>query len=470
MSLRRGIFALFFLGMAAAGVNQILTSERNHKGRSELSQTSITAQNVNEAGAPEPINTIDDPGLLTGREEKDHYTQIKVKFTTGDYAGALQLIEVALQRPDFSRPFSDWLKAQRPVVLASIGWTALRSGDCELAIEHFRMAVTMLPSGNLDPALRQLSADTRRGFGFCLKKTGLLAGAEENLREAIRLMPADIESRLLLADLYETDARFFDAVILLQEATVGDERIARRLAEMRRKAGEGVHQNLQQTRHFNITYRAGEHETLVADGAEILELSLDEFITKAGYRPPTVAIEVVYYPKERFNQVLGDQPDWSGAFFDGRIRVPIRSGASREAIRELLRHELVHALNASMTGGRGLVPWMEEGLAQRLGQMTAGSMFRFSINPVAFAPMQDFQASFRSYNTSAANSIYQQSLYLLLTLEQLDHENIRRVVMGLSPTADLSQDAVLAPTGHSFSSLYQQASQWWTQRTPLAAR
>lgn len=473
MKLRHAIAGLVVAGIAAAGVSNIVNRQRIRKERQQAAQRAIaeqTEQTISAAGAPSELNTLEGANLRATGEENEIYTQIKVKFTTGDYGGALKLIDSALQRPDASKPFTDWLKAQRPVVLASLGWTALRSGDCERAIDHFRVAVAMLQPSNQEPALRQLAADTRRGFGFCLKKTGLLAGAEENLRESLRLVPGDGESRLLLADLYETDGRFFDAVMLLQDAPSGDERITSRLTEMRRKAGEGVLQNLQQTRHFNITYRAGEHEALVAEGGEILEQSLDEFISKAGYRAPAVPIEVVYYPKERFNQVLGDTPDWSGAFFDGRIRVPVRPGASRDAIRETLRHELVHALNASMTGGRGLVPWMEEGLAQRLGQLTSGNGFRFSINPVAFAPMQDFQASFRSYNSTAANSIYQQSLYLLLTLEQLDPDNIRRMVAGLSPTADASQDAVLAPTGQTFASLYQQATQWWQQRTPLAAR
>jgi len=96
--------------------------------------------------------------------------------------------------------------------------------------------------------------------------------------------------------------------------------------------------------------------------------------------------------------------------------------------------------------------------------------FRFPIKPPGFAPEGDFQLSYLNYDATKAGSIYRQSLYLVLSLEQLDQENIRKVVSGLSQSTQTSQDAVLAPSGRNFSFLYQQARDWWDERRPLAAR
>ena len=399
-------------------------------------------------------------------KEVEAAQQLRVLFTTGAYSKSLALAELALAKPDISAAFRAWLTAQMPVILASEGWAAIATGNCDRAIESLRRAALLATAAELPGPM---NADIRRGLGFCLKKTGQPGGAEENFLEALKSNPQDQESRLLLADLYESDGRFSEAVHTLEEAQPSPD-ITKRLEVMRRRAGEGDLQQIQRTPHFNISYRTGEHEALAAQAAQILESSLDEFTDRYGYKAPLIPIEVVLYPTERFSWVLGGVPDWAEGIFDGRMRIPVRSGGSQEIIAPVLRHELVHALNANMTGGRALPPWLEEGLAQRIGEMPRGGSFPFPIKPPPFAPAADFGASYMSFGSAAAGSIYRQSLYLVMALETIESDALRRVISALSSEAGTSPDAVLAPIGGNFARLYDTSSRWWLRRRPLSVR
>ena len=401
-------------------------------------------------------------------QEIEGAQQLRVLFTTGAYGKALALIEKILANQAISQDFRHWLAFQLPVVLASDGWAAIATGDCDKAIEALRRAASMAKDLN-SPGPMQ--ADIRRGLGFCLKKSGQPGGAEENLREAIKANAGDQESRMLLADLYESDGRFSEAVQTLEEGNpTGD--VAKRLEVMRRRAGEGDLQQVQRTPHFTISYRTGEHEGLAAQAAQILESSLDEFTEKYGYKEPATPLEVILYPTEKFSWVLGGVPDWAEGIFDGRMRIPIRSrsGGGTGIISQVLRHELVHALNSNMTGGRALPPWLEEGLAQRIGEMASGGVFPFPIKPAPFFPAADFSASYMTFGAAAAGSIYRQSLYLVMTLENRDSDALRRIISSLSPNLGATADPTLTSVGESFSHLHEVSSGWWKERRPLAAR
>lgn len=459
--------------LAAAGGTAIFSSIQNQKISGQESAATLNQPLKSESLAiPASTANSDTSNLaqafgFSDPRELETAQQIRVLFTTAAYGKALTLIEQQLGNPAISPAFRSWLGFQLPVVLASDGWAAIATGDCEKAIESLRRAASMAKELN---APGPMQADIRRGLGFCLKKSGQPGGAEENLHEALKANAGDQESRILLADLYESDGRFSEAVQTLEEGSPSGE-VAKRLEVMRRRAGEGDLQQVQRTPHFTISYRTGEHEALAAEAAQVLEGSLDEFVEKYGYKEPATPLEVILYPTEKFSWVLGGVPDWAEGIFDGRMRIPIRSraGGGPGIIAQVLRHELVHALNSSMTGGRTLPPWLEEGLAQRIGEMPSGGAFPFPIKPAPFSLAADFGASYMTFSAAAAGSIYRQSLYLVMTLENMESDALRRVITGLSPNLGASADAVLTPVGGNFDRLHQVAAGWWKERRALAA-
>ncbi len=466
MNFSKGMFLASGIVLAVAAAAAALrepgpASENRLAARSKPAETSVPAR---AQGLAEAFG-FDNPSEIEAAQ------RLRVLFTTGAYARTLATIEELLAKRDISPAFRSWLQAQLPAVLASDGWASIGTGDCDRAVESLRRAALLLRDSEAPPQMR---ADIHRGLGFCLKKNGQPGGAEENLLEALKVNPRDEESRFLLADVYESDGRFSDAVRTLEDGTPSPE-LTKRLEVMRRRAGEGDLQQTQRTEHFSISYRQGQHEGLVAQAAQILESSLDEFVEKYGYREPATPIEVILYPTERFSWALGGVPDWAEGIFDGRMRIPVKralsgAGPSGALVAQVLRHELVHAMNSNMTGGRALPPWLEEGLAQRIGEMAPGTSFPFPVKPAPFVPSTDFGSSYMSFGAAAAGSIYGQSLYLVLTVENLESDALRRIIQGMNNNGGTSSDTILSPVSLTFERLYQVASIWWKERRELAAR
>lgn len=78
---------------------------------------------------------------------------------------------------------------------------------------------------------------------------------------------------------------------------------------------------------------------------------------------PVRSIVVLLYTGEEFSQIR-DTPNWVGALYDGKIRLPGKSNQlSAVEIKNILWHEYTHAL-INDTTGRNCPRWLHEGLAQ----------------------------------------------------------------------------------------------------------
>ncbi|WP_420635114.1 tetratricopeptide repeat protein [Candidatus Palauibacter sp.] len=91
------------------------------------------------------------------------------------------------------------LEGLRPVLLGDLGLIRDRQGDYAGAAESFRAAIALSPEGRF-----------YRGAGRALRRAGLLDQAEAELREALRLVPADphahVEMGLLTEALGDVEA------------------------------------------------------------------------------------------------------------------------------------------------------------------------------------------------------------------------------------------------------------------------
>jgi hypothetical protein len=73
-------------------------------------------------------------------------------------------------------------------------------------------------------------------------------------------------------------------------------------------------------------------------------------------------MHLVLYRSSEY-QGMGPRPEWVGAIFDGKLRIPVGMMQYRELYRPVLFHELTHAFIRAMT--RSHVPfWVNEGIAQ----------------------------------------------------------------------------------------------------------
>lgn len=88
---------------------------------------------------------------------------------------------------------------------------------------------------------------------------------------------------------------------------------------------------------------------------------------------------VLVYSAEQFQALRRDKPDWIGAYFDGKIRMPLPSDQLNQAtVKQILFHEYTHAVIHDLT--KGACPlWLNEGLAEYEGRtQQRGSLERLT--------------------------------------------------------------------------------------------
>lgn len=408
----------------------------------------------------------------------DPRIQQKVKdifglFATGNYGQALQKADEELAADQLNQGLRQWILEQLPALLISAGWSSLKLGDCETATDHLRRAAAL-----------GRSLETTKGLALCYFKQKNLVGAEEQFQAYFEMGENDPTMQLLYADLMESESRYEEAGAVLekldlalqsappQDGGLKRESLQQRLTSMRGRAKVGQDQRSESSRNFRLSFRSGEHEELVAWVTMSLEDALDRYVEDYGFRLPPSPIEVLLYPSQEFSNVMVGSPTWAEGVFDGRIRIPVPPRALKQGydgdtqMAIVLRHELVHALFATLTGGRTLPPWFDEGMAQRLSCPKEGCpAFAFPPTPGDFLAEPHFLTPFTSFNNAMAGRAYQQALYLILTLEELRGESvIREIVTRMAQGSDISPDGLLRSVGLSMGELYKTASYRWSKR------
>ncbi len=126
-----------------------------------------------------------------------------------------------------------------------------------------------------------------------------------------------------------------------------------------------------QSQHFVLQYDGARGELLSSGYLEVLQdletayQDYGEFFDIFPIENGRAKFAVVLYDRDVFDSVTGIG-EWAGGAFDGTIRVPVRNFTrDRARIREVLRHELVHAFVQEI-GGKKVSGWLNEGLAQYL--------------------------------------------------------------------------------------------------------
>ncbi|MEA1927836.1 MAG: peptidase MA family metallohydrolase, partial [Candidatus Auribacterota bacterium] len=114
--------------------------------------------------------------------------------------------------------------------------------------------------------------------------------------------------------------------------------------------------------NFDIRYHGGNPNYNIYD----IQGNLLEAYQEIGYDfnyYPTSSIVVLLYTKGEFSR-LRNTPNWVGALYDGKIRLPIPGDELDAAeIKKILWHEYTHSLINDETGNN-CPRWLHEGLAQ----------------------------------------------------------------------------------------------------------
>ena len=185
--------------------------------------------------------------------------------------------------------------------------------------------------------------------------------AERSTRALLQESPEDTILQNNLAMILLEEERYDDCIAFVDGLNRNGEGLdmLKRKAELLKREMEELH--LERSVHFRLEYDGSPNRSNVMEALSVLEVAYDSLSTLFDFEPEN-KISLVLYQAEAHTGV-GPRPDWVGAVFDGKLRVPENVMEYSGVYRPMLFHELTHCFLRGMT--HVAIPfWINEGIAQ----------------------------------------------------------------------------------------------------------
>lgn len=197
-------------------------------------------------------------------------------------------------------------------------------------------------------------------FNECFEASDWIC-AEKDVRKLLQESPDDENLQTHLAGLMFEQERYEECrryIAGLKFSNPDVEFLDKKSESLLREMQElGIEKSM----HFRVEFEGNLSRKDVMEALSVLEVAYDSLCHLFDFRPKNKMHLVLYQSTDY--QGIGPRPDWVGAVFDGKLRVPVNVMEYREVYRPMLFHELTHAFVRAMT--RAKVPlWLNEGLAQ----------------------------------------------------------------------------------------------------------
>ena len=260
----------------------------------------------------------------------------------------------------------------------------------------------------------------------CLE-SGDWSCAEKAVRELLCDAPHDTNLQMHLAIILYEQERYEECrsyIASLNFKNQDLELIDKKAASLIREMAElGIERSM----HFRVEFEGNLSKRDVMEALAVLEVAYDSLCRLFDFHPEN-KMHLVLYESPQY-QGVGPRPEWVGAVYDGKLRIPVNVMEYQEVYRPMFFHELTHAFVRAMT--RRPVPlWINEGIAQIIDASRTGAP-----RPEGSVPsLESLAAPFvNENNTSRALSLY---WYSQRMVEQLLRRNgnfvhFREFIQGL---------------------------------------
>ena len=216
-----------------------------------------------------------------------------------------------------------------------------------------------------DPSIRIAKIQLLTQLGRQLYREKKYSQARDILLDALDLNPANYAALVTLGEIAYYTQRLEKAEDYWTQALAlrpGDQRIAGLLKRLRKEQAVEGKLNFSNLANFDIRFHAGDKDYDIYDIQSYLLEAYREIGYDFGFYPSR-SLVVILYTKEEFDR-LRSTPRWVGGIYDGRIRLPVKSGGlSSSVFKKILWHEYTHALIHDLAGDN-CPTWLHEGLAQ----------------------------------------------------------------------------------------------------------
>ena len=297
-----------------------------------------------------------------------------------------------------------------------------------IAVAWLGRGFQLLAAGDF-PAAREAFIEGRRyrgedvrlwqGEGLAWYRQGRYAEAATVFEQAIGYAPDNAALHLLAGQAYYADGRMAEALdaLVRAEELGGGEEVGELLARVRRewRVEEGMAREARG--HFVLSIEEGRPSALAGQILDTLEEAYAELGADLAYYPE-VKVPVLLYERAAFATMTGS-PDWAGALYDGKIRVPLVPGMRMNAAFEaLLYHEYAHVAVHFLANRKAPV-WLNEGLAELAGRRRHDSPslhLRLALKEDRLIPWDVLSRSFAELPGAKVPLAYEQSHALVAHL------------------------------------------------------
>jgi len=345
-----------------------------------------------------------DPDALSALEQAGNAPAIaagyfiagKHEFDRGDVSKARTYFEAALR-----------FDSQNPTILNYYAALLVRTGNATQALPYAERAVRAAPD----------SPDALTVLGY-------VQFAADRTPEAIRTWKRSLDLR-------------------------PDVTVQKYLEKAQRDATAEADYTQHESSHFTLRYEGKRtSEALRGQLVATLESEYDDLVRELGIAPRN-NIPVVLYTDQSFFDVT-QAPSWSGAVFDGKLRIPINGLTSvTPELARVLKHELAHSFISQLSSGR-CPQWLNEGIAQAVEpkQVSHGKLLADLFRTQREIPLNALEGSFMQFSSAQATVAYEESLAAVQYIsDSYGMSDLQRILERLGQGS--STEAALRATIHS---------------------
>jgi hypothetical protein len=288
-------------------------------------------------------------------------------------------------------------------------------------------------------------------YAALLVRTGNAAEALPYAERAVRAAPDSPDALTVLGYVQFAADRTPEAVRTWKHSLElrPDALVQKLLEKAQRDAAAEADYTQHESSHFSLKYEGKQtSDTLRSQLVATLESEYDDLVRELGIAPRN-SIAVVLYTEQSFFDVT-QAPSWSGAVYDGKLRIPINGLSSvTPELARVLKHELAHSFISQLSGGR-CPQWLNEGIAQAVEpkQVSHGQLLANLFRTQREIPLNALEGSFMQFSGVQATVAYEESLAAVQYIsDTYGMSDLQRILERLGQGS--STEAALRTTIHS---------------------
>ena len=288
-------------------------------------------------------------------------------------------------------------------------------------------------------------------YAALLVRTGNASEALTYAERAARLTPDSPDALTVLGYAQFAADRTEDAIRTWKHSLElrPDPTVQKYLEKAQRDATAEADYSQRESSHFSLHYEGRQtSDALRNQLLATLESEYDDLVRELGIAPRN-SITVILYTEQQYFDVT-QAPSWSGAVYDGKLRIPVQGVNSVSSdLARVLKHELTHCFINQLAAGR-CPQWLNEGIAQAMEpkQVSNGRLLANLFQTQREIPFNVLEGSFMRFTPLQASLAYEESLATVQYIsDTYGMSDLQRILERLGQGS--STEAALRATIHS---------------------